>query len=91
MHCDVWALVHDVLQQRTGQTLWSHQYGHDHGPFHGKANLLAKQAAAAHPLQLRSWVPRRLGEPLAPLGSRNARLKINAEGASEVAAASGPV
>ena len=23
-----WAMVYDALQQRTGQTLWPHQYGH---------------------------------------------------------------
>ena len=52
MHCDIWAMVYDVLQQRTGQTLWSHQYGHNQCPFNDKADALAKQAAATHPLRL---------------------------------------
>ena len=82
MHCDIWAMVYDVLQQRTGQTLWSHQYDHSRCPFNDKADALAKQAAATPPLQLGPCVLQRTGEPLAPSASRNVRPQGNAEGAS---------
>ena len=80
MHCDIWTMVYDVLQQRTGQTLWSRQYGHTQCPFNDKADALTQQAAATHPLQLRPCVLRRPGEPLAPSGSRNVRPQGNAAG-----------
>ena len=83
MHCDVWGMVYGVLHQRTGQTLWSHQYDHTQCPFDDKADALAKQAAATHPLQLRPCVLRRPRESSAPSGSRNVRAKGNAEGAAE--------
>ena len=63
------AMVYEVLQQRIGRRSWSHQYGHNQCPFNDKADALAKQAAATHPLQLRPCVLRRLGESLAPSGS----------------------
>ena len=82
MHCDIWAMVRDVLQQRTGQTRWSHQYGRNQCPFNDKADAFGKQAATTHPLQSRPCVLRRPGEPLAPSGSRNVRPKRNAQGAA---------
>ena len=32
MHCDIWAMVYEVLQQHPGRTPWSHQYGHNQCP-----------------------------------------------------------
>ena len=81
-HCDAWAVVYGTLQQRTGQTLWSHQYDHSRCPFNDKSDAVAKQAAALHPLQLRPCVLRRPGEPLAPSGSCNVQPQGNAEGVS---------
>ena len=76
-------MVYDVLQQRTGQTLWSHRYGpNPQCPFNDK-DALAEQAAATHPLQLSPCVLRRPEEPLAPSGSRNVWPKGNTEGAAE--------
>ena len=82
MHCDIWAMVYNVLQQRTGQTLWSHQYGHNQYLFNDEEDALAKQAAATHLLQLRPCVLQRPRE-LAPSGPRKVRPKGNAEGAAE--------
>ena len=82
--------MHDVLQQRTDQMLWSHQYGHDQCAFKDKAEALAQQAAATHPLQLRPCVLRRPGEPLAPSGSRSVRPKGNAAGVDEQQSVSAP-
>ena len=90
MHCDIWATGYDVLPQRTGQTLWSHQYGHNQCPVNDKADESDKQAAAMHPLQWRPCVLRTPGEPLAPSGSRNVRPPGNAEGAAEQQPISAP-
>ena len=39
--CPLWHLVDgDILQQRTGDPLWAHHYGHKKGPFTDKASLL---------------------------------------------------
>ena len=78
-HCDIWVMVYDALQQRTGQMLWSHQYGHNQCPFNDKADALANQAVATHPLQLRPCILRRPGEPLAPSEFSNVLPKRNAE------------
>ena len=72
--CDIWAFGYEIVQQHTGQTLWSHQYGHNNCPFNDK------QAAATHTLQLRLCVFLRPSVPLAPLGSRNIQPKRGAEG-----------
>ena len=85
MPCGTRAVV-----QCTGQTLWSHQYGHNHCPFDDKVDALARQAAATHPLQSRPCVLRRPGENLASPGSRNVRPKIIAEGAAERQSISAP-
>ena len=54
MHCDTWALMYDIWQQRTctGPILQSNQYGHTKCPFNDKADGLVEQAAAVHPLPL---------------------------------------
>ena len=73
MDCDIWAMVHDLLQHRAGQALCSHQCGHDKYPSNNKADALAKQATATHPLQLRPCVLRRPREPLASSETRIVR------------------
>ena len=91
VHCDIWTMVYDVLWQRTGQTAWSHQYGHNHSPFNDEADALAKQVAAATDrLQLRPCVLPRPGEPLAPSGPRNVQPKGNAGGTAEQQPISAP-
>ena len=66
-------MVHDIFQHSTGQTVWSHKYGHNKFPFNDKADALAKQAAATHPLQPRYYVLRRPTEWLASSEAHNAQ------------------
>ena len=81
---DIWALAYDVLQQRTGQTLSSRQYGHNQCLF----NVMA---TTTRPLLLKPCVLRRPGEPLAPSGSHNVQPKRNAQGVPGVAVTRQPV
>ena len=68
VHSDIWALVY-ILQHRTGQTLWSHQYGHSTFAANDKVDAWAKKAAT-HALQLRPCVHRKPRGPLASLEAR---------------------
>ena len=90
MHCDIWAMVYEALQQRTGRLSRSHQYDHNQCPFHNTGDALAKQAAVTHQLQLRPCVLRRAGDSLAPAGSHTVRPKGNAAGVSEQHSVSAP-
>ena len=46
VQCNIWALVYDILQHRTGQTLWSPQYGHNKCSFNDKGDNTPTAAEA---------------------------------------------
>ena len=66
INLDIWDLVYDILQQCTGKTLWSHQYGH---------NTCSRNAHPGTNAMCTAKTERACG----PLGSRDVQLKRSAE------------
>ena len=77
------SVLQHVHRSRGLHVSWSHQDGRNQCPCNGKADALATQAAATHPLQPRPRVPLGPGEPLAPSGSRTVWPKGNRAGVDE--------